>query len=381
MQRYVFKKKWKRVLAACVDALGEAVLWLPKKLFQNSVAEKEIRRILVIRIDSLGDGVLTLPAIQFLRKRYPDAHIDFLVSSAVFKLYSFLYPDARIYELENNWLGEGVSAWKMLRGFFQTAKKLRQNGYDLAVDFRGDLRTILLMSLAKIPNRWGREGTGGKFLLTRSTPDSPARHEVLENLGLVWENGTAASVEFPLISVEGTDLASAARWLGELKGRKKIVIHPGAGYPSKRWGVGKFLELARQIQERKLGVPIFIGTETERRLMGFREEKLDEGIVDLMGKTSLGELLAVLGQADLYVGNDSGPSHLAALLGDRLVVIFSGTNDFRKWAPWSPRLKIISYPVPCSPCEEKVCPLEEQYCLKDISVAQVLSAVEEMLGA
>lgn len=354
---------------------------MPKTLAQKSLGEKEVRRILVIRIDSLGDGVLTLPAIQFLRKRYPDARTDFLVGSAVFELYSFLYPDATIYELEKNWLSEGVGAWGMLSGFFRIAEKLRENRYDLAVDFRGDLRTILLMSLARIPIRWGKSGTGGKFLLTRSTANSPAKHEVLENLGLVCENGTVASIEFPLISVGGTELASAARWFGELKGRKKIVIHPGAGYPSKRWEAQKFLELARRILERKLGVPIFIGTKTEKDLLGFLEGKLDEGIVDLMGKTSLGELLAVLGQADLYVGNDSGPSHLAALLGDRLVVIFSGTNDFRKWAPWSPHLKIVNHPVPCSPCEEKVCPLEEQYCLKDISVAQVLSAVEEMLGA
>lgn len=235
------------------------------------------------------------------------------------------------------------------------------------------------MRLAEIPERWGRDSTGGGFLLTRAISNVADRHEVLQNLELVRENGTLPVPTFPSISLPSTAVESMAGRLLAFKGKRKIVIHLGAGYPSKRWPLTHFVALVRQIREAGLGVPIFIGSEMEKSLLVRYQEQLGRDDLNFMGQTTLAELLALLNQADLFIGNDSGPAHLAALLDKPLVVIFSGTNDFRKWAPWAIRQRLVRHEVPCSPCEEKKCPLERHYCMEDISVDEVFTAVREML--
>lgn len=336
------------------------------------------KRILVIRLDSLGDGVLSLPAINSLQKQFPKAQIDFLVSRPLFDLYPlFFFPRSNITLFEPNWL-TGKSS---LRDFFDRAARLRASRYDLAIDFRGDIRSILLMSVAGIPQRWGRTGTGGGFLLSRSRPVHFDRHEVLECLDLVHEKGRSTAAEFPAIRLNPEAHQKFQEKLVNFKGQRKIVIHVGAGYPSKRWPVSNFLALAKRIREKGLGVPIFVGGENEKHLVQSFSLDLQRGFLDLVGKTTLAELLYLLSLSDLFIGDDSGPAHLAAALKKKLVVVFSGTNDPAKWAPWSPDLRLVRYPVPCSPCEEKVCPKERHFCMEDIKVEQVFEAVKEDLGA
>ncbi|GEM_PF-506031 len=368
--RYLFKKRWKRFLAAIFDAFGSLVflltpspLPLPLKGGEDKGEGVKAGRILVIRVDSMGDGALNLPALEVLKQRYPRARIDFLLSRPVEALYRHFFPESKIHLFEKNW-----------RDFFRMAGKLRNENYDLGIDFRGDLRTILLMTWAGIPHRWGRSGTGGGFLLTRRLRTPYEKHELLENLELVQANGAVPRVEIP-----PSLISRGPRWFSQGPPEKRIVIHIGAGYPSKRWGVENYMEIARRIKKKDLGIPLFIGMQEEKRLLEpYRKEEILT-FVNLAGKTSLEELVKVFQKCDLYVGNDSGPAHLAALTGLPVLLVFSGTNDFRRWTPWADRLRLINHPVPCSPCEEKVCPLKRQICLEEISVEEVFDAVETML--
>ncbi len=375
-KKYVFKKRWKRVLIGLFDFIVGALFLIPK-IFRKPLSENP-KHILVIRLDSLGDGVLTLPAIRTLQERFPVAKIDFLVSPAIRDLFRILFPNATVHTFENTWLSDKASFRKSWDEFFRTVKKLRELHYDLGIDFRGDLRSILLMRFAKIPNRWGRGRTGGGFLLTRSSPQA-LKHEVLENVELVKVGGTSERPQFQTPSLPVHSKESIEKWLAPFKAERKIIIHPGAGYPSKRWPLQNFATLVQKIQKEKLGLPIFIGSSEEKNILSSYQNQLKGQFLDLVGKTSLEELLSLLAQADLFIGNDSGPAHLAALLGLKSVVVFSGTNDFRRWAPWSSVLRILHHPVPCSPCEEKECPLERHFCMEDISAEEVFRAVEEML--
>lgn len=367
-RRYRFKKKWKCWLMGVFDCLGGfagSILRRPHRTFLS-----EPKKILVIRTDSLGDAVLTLPAIHELSRQFPAAEIDFLVGSAGRDLMGYLYPAAKLHPFDGKGFGAALSLiWK-----------LRQAHYDLGIDFRGDLRTILAMTLAGISQRWGREGTGGGFLLTRKVKEPYQKHELLEHLELVEEGRVTPHPSFPPVSVRPEQWGVLDQRLSGGVQSKIVVIHMGAGYPSKRWAASNFIELARQIQERGLATPVFIGKDEEKELLDSATGSFKTKFVNLMGRTDLGQLLEVLDRADLFIGNDSGPAHLAALLGKRAVVVFSGTNEFRNWAPWDPRVRIIVHPVPCSPCEERVCPLERQICLERISFGEVLHAVEEMLA-
>ena len=367
-RHYLFKKRWKRWAVGVFDVVGQAL----SRLFSfKRPWPLHLSRILVVRMDSLGDAVLSLPAIEALVRRFQGVKIDFLVSPAVRELYAYFFPSSRLHVVEKLGFKESLSL----------ARRLTPLGYDLGVDFRGDVRSTLLMNLAGIHHRWGRGGTGGGFLLTRQIPNPYQRHEVLENLELVQENGAALRVDFPRPFVRSNGTDRVEEWLARLDGERKIVIHAGAGYPSKHWGVKRFVEVGRRIQDKGLGIPIFIGTEEEKRILEPHQNRLGPRGIDLTGKTNLEELVQLLGKVDLFIGNDSGPAHLAALMQCRIVVVFSGTNDFRHWAPWSDRLRIVCHPVPCSPCEERVCPLRRQICLEEISVEEVLRAAEEMLAS
>jgi heptosyltransferase-2 len=347
--------------------------------FKPTPTTGDPKRILVARIDSLGDGVLSLPAIEALRKRFPKAEVDFLVSPPVEELYRKLFPNSRIYRFEKNWLTSSAPWIERLSEAAKLLKEIKGGGYDLGIDFRGDLRTLLLLAGAGIKHRWGRGGTGGGFLLSRQTKSGYESHELLENMELIQSNGKVPEIEFPQIKPASASVQSVTDRLRSIGSKKKIVIHIGAGYPSKCWRPAKYAELARGIVQKGLGVPLFSGSEKDRALLDEVRENLPAESLDFTGKTSLEELLALLEQADLFIGNDSGPAHLAALLGRKLVVIFSGTNDYRRWAPWTERLRVVNHPVPCSPCEEKVCPLNKQVCLEEISVEEVFGAAEEML--
>lgn len=354
---YLFKKRWKRILAFLFD-----VFCLPLRCLglipRTSSRPFSPKKILVIRTDSLGDAALTLPAIQVLRSRFPSTQIDFLVTPPIRELYSCFFPNASFYISEGN----GLSIHKQVRG----------KGYDLAIDFRGDIRTTLSIFFAGIPNRWGRSGTGGSALLTHQIRRPHIQHELLDHLELVSENGGRSPIEYPHFSpVLHTET--------KLPPGKKIAIHIGAGYSSKRWPTKRFIELTERIREKGLGTPLFVGTIEERHLLDPYRKRLGEECLDLTGRTSSRELLAIIDQAELFIGNDSGPAHLAALLNRKIVVVFSGTNDFHRWAPWSSQVRIVNRPVPCSPCEERICPLPSQVCLEEITVDEVFRAVEEML--
>jgi heptosyltransferase-2 len=102
--------------------------------------------------------------------------------------------------------------------------------------------------------------------------------------------------------------------------------------------------------------------------------------VDLVGELSTAELVAVIEQADLFVGADSGPAHIAGAVGTPTVVLFSGTNRARQWRPAGRDVRVLKHPTECSPCHRHECPLADHPCMRGISAQQVIEVVEEFLA-
>jgi ADP-heptose:LPS heptosyltransferase len=103
------------------------------------------------------------------------------------------------------------------------------------------------------------------------------------------------------------------------------------------------------------------------------------GVIDWTGILNLSELAAVLSSADLFVGADSGPAHLAAAVGRPVVVLFSGTNNPRQWRPCGEQVAIVRHPVECSPCHARRCPLPNHPCMRDLTPDSVARAVDGRL--
>lgn len=379
-RRYLFKQRSKRFVVWCFDLAGR-ILFFPLKLSRRPLDLKQIQHILVIRADHLGDVVMTKPALEALHRRFPHAAIDLLTSVDAAPLYEDAREIREVITWRHNWFSKKSSLREKLFESYALVSYLRARKYDLGIDFRGDLRHILLMFLAGVGHRLGYGMTGGHFLLQERPDYNHLNHQVQLNLALLKNLHVSQDNHLSPFSYSRDQKKNFWDRLGCFLGttaKPRIVMHLGAGYPSKRWPGEKFLDLIQRIGDQELAEIVLIGTEEERLLLP-NTEKIQGKIIDLRGQTSLKDLLILMDSCDLFVGNDSGPAHLAAAQGLESVVIFSGTNHADIWHPWTKRLHLIHHDVPCSPCESEHCPLRHHDCMEKISTAEVLAAIREIV--
>lgn len=322
---------------------------------------------------------MMVPAARLFKEHFPDTVLDLLTSAEAAPLFEKETLFDQVLIFKNNWFIKSAtgSRWKEV---FTLWRRLRKNRYDAAVDFRGDLRTILLMSAAGIPERAGYTRTGGGFLLTRAGKFEKEAHQEQLNLALLkfFDLEAEAGVRAPFRIAEEE---KESFWEGSGRGillqtSPILVVHAGAGRPEKVWETAKFRRVVEKMLADKLGQVILIGTEADKKAFG--EIKYNHAhLTDLRGKTGLRELLVLLSAADIFVGTDSGPAHLAALQGTRVVSIFKGPNAPAVWHPLAAKLYLVTHPDPCPACGASPCPRRAQACLETISARRVYEALLE----
>lgn len=287
---------------------------------------------------------MTRPAIAALHQAFPNVQIDLLVSKEIVPLFEDAREVREVIGLENHWFTRSGNFSKSAAVFLETAAHIREKKYDLAVDFRGDLRHILMLKGAGIPQVAGYGITGGEFLLSHTVPYDWNAHQVQVNMNLLGAFGIPGSpVQYPFA------YSGSRKWrfwnsLGkELKPdcRFRIVLHPGAGLPEKRWPEARFKELAGKLAAVPGAELIVIGSEAEKKL-----DVLPQGAsVDFRGRTELRDLPVLFDSCHLYIGNDSGPAHVAAAQGMAIISIFSSVNRPEIWKPWTAKpLEVLVHP-------------------------------------
>lgn len=387
--RYRYSRRRWHVLCAVVDAVGWAMFRLlelvrPRRTPRGETAAPE--SILVVQLDHLGDALLSTGLLAALRQSYPAAAIDVLAAPWNRQVFDACPTVDRVHVSRvNRFARAGRLGWlAALLGWGWRLRRLRR--YDLAIDVRGELPFALLMWLAGAKRRLGWAAGGGGFWLTDSAahvpgrPEAASRQALLDLLGIapppgeaVWpprfDCGDAARKTIAADPVAPCD-----------DGRPLVVLHVGAGTQAKRWPVEYWRALVgRLIVEGDARVALLGGeedVETARSIAGPR--RLAD-VCDRTGRYSLAETAALIERAALFVGPDSGPAHLAAAVGTPVVAIFSGTNDPLQWRPWGSRVEVVRNVVPCSPCHRQQCPLADHPCMRGLTPAAALAAVERLL--
>ncbi len=340
-------------------------------------------RILVVKLDHLGDVVLATPVLGALRERYPDAAIDVLVhpGSAVVVEHNPAVTRVLTYR-SARFTRPGTSVDGMSR-----LREIARAGYDVIVELRGDGRTLLLPFLAGAIRRVDR-GTVRirKSLRRRARGAHRPMHEVEVNLEVVRPLlGGAPAAERPRVEVRaGT--AARASMLRKLEGRgisrdaRIVVIHPGAAWRPRAWRPERFGAVADWILGHYDAQVLLVGAEDERDIEeAVRRSMSRDPVHALTGALTLDELAALLAGAALFVGNDSGPAHLAAACGTPSIVLF-GPQDPRRFGPWSERTVVLHHPVACYPCRQTVCVLAEDPCVNRNEIADVIARARDILG-
>ncbi len=342
--QYSFKHPFKRFLAASLDQAGKLIYPLISAK-TPAFDSAEVKRILAIRLDHIGDVVMTRPALKLLADAFPQAELDLLVSE---ELLPLLASDPFIHHLipvTHHWFRRDGFYWDHYQDFPKLSAELKHGAYDLGVDFRGDLRNIFLMERAGIPWRLSYPITGGSFFLTHTDEYNRQSHQVDVNVRLLGKLGISGKPERLPFTYSETRKAEWLEKYSFLKEtlKKRIIIHMGAGDPSKCWPVNYFREIITKTIKTKTAQVILIGTKNERSEMPVAE--YPGQLFDLRGLLPLEDLPVLLDVCDFFLGNDSGPAHIAAAQNIPGLILFSGINDSRVWRPWSDHLEIFERTV------------------------------------
>lgn len=382
LNEYVYRQSWKKIAAKIFDIFCFLLLKPLLLIRRRESSGFRVSRILCMRLDHLGDVVMSQPALRVLREKFPEADVHLMVADDCYAAAKGLTDIDLVIPVSGHWFSRQTTVWSSIRCFFQLLQLIRGHHYDAAIDFRGDIRLIALMFLAAIPMRISYGITGGRHLLTVCKEYFPETHQVLMNLRLLDAETADASrselVPFQSDSMKMERFKKRAAEEGVRFDQNILVVHPGAGYPSKRWKGESYAQLCKELLSLKIAQIVLIGTRSEIEFMPLWDspavkEKL---IVDLRGKLILEELPYLFRSAQYYIGNDSGPAHLAACEKTKLIILFSGTNNPEFWRPWTKRLKMIRHSVSCSPCHAKTCLYEHHDCMNQITVKQVVEAVQ-----
>jgi lipopolysaccharide heptosyltransferase II len=370
--------RWHIVFAA-IDLLGWC-LFGPMRLVQawrrRRSPPREPRSILVVQLDHLGDAVMSLGLIRALRRRYPATNLTVLCGEAARELF-LARPEVNAVSCmrATRFSRRGGRRW--IINLVSWGWRLRRRKFDLAIDVRGEFPHALLLWLSGARRRLGWASGGGGFLLTDRLRHVPGRHEVLSRAALLAALGVRDDDFAP------PKLERPPR--GE-KHQPLVVLHVGAGMPAKRWPARHWQELAgRLIVEFNAQIVLVGGVEDgalAQQIIAneFCGQRGSLPIGNCVGKLTLTQLSNVLRRADLFIGADSGPAHLAAAVGAPVVALFSSTNDPAQWRPWGAKVVVVRHAPACSPCHLEVCPFVDHPCMHGLSPEAVMHEVRKLLA-
>jgi lipopolysaccharide heptosyltransferase I len=320
-------------------------------------------RILIVKPSSIGDIVHALPVLALIRRKYPRANITWLVSASCAALVDHhpLVDRTIIFKRRGN------PAWASM----QLLHKLRSERFDIAIDLQGLSRSAIFAYATQSPIRVGpADAREWAYLLytTKVPTGMRSRHAVECNLRIAEAIGMGHDpVEFPLPD-EAIDRETIEPTLPR---EPFAVLIPGTNWKTKRWPPERFAELVRPLRER-FGLASVVGGGPSDLAMAARIP----ADVNLAGKTTLRQTIALLRRADLVIANDSGPMHIAAALGRPLVALF-GPTDPNRTGPYRREDSVLRLGIPCSPCLSRRC--SHMSCLRWVQARDVLDLAERQL--
>ncbi len=328
------------------------------------------RRIWVHKPDHLGDAVLARPALATLRAACPNAEIRVACDPAAASLLA-LDGAWHVEPWASPFLG-GDGEWREYR------RRVRAFAPDLLVNLRHDVRDILLCTaLAPCLVSYDHRGVASSATHAGSPP-ADDRPEAENHVALLQDTlGLSAAALGPLPLPNEAVRRAAAAWGGVEGSGPKIVLHAAARTPAKLWPVSHWRELIKLLRAQHHARLALVGGAPDADLN--QEIARDvSAVVNWAGRLSLVETTAAIATADLLIGIDSGPGHLARAVGTPVVSLMSGTNETRRWAPVAAHT--LTFLVTCAPCHRESCHVDGHPCLSRIEPARVAVCVAEVLG-
>jgi heptosyltransferase-2 len=342
-------------------------------------------RVLIRTPNHLGDCIMALPMINETREAYPGAEITVLTPEPLAELFTRNPGIDRVLTIPTQHV-HGVIA------IFKVKEIIAPGEFDLGYILPPSFGAASSFKLGGVKERIGYIADGRRLLLTKPLPlpeplNSEHRSKVYFDL---LRRGSGAAIDYvkPKMFLDEIDTSAGQELLkgfGVAESDRYAVIAFRAVGESRRWGAENYTALARHLVERYQLKVVLVGSEADRKIgdqMVSDAGGAGGSLVNLAGKTSLRELAAVCSRAALFVGNDSGPAHLAAAVGVPLVIL-SGADDPKETSPISNNKRLIYRDqLECISCVKNKCPLKGDAfmrCMKEITLEMVVAEVEALL--
>jgi len=334
-------------------------------------------RIALIKPSALGDIIHALPVLTALRRRYPHAHITWVVNQVYAPLLHGHRDLNEVLSFDRRASRRGLRA--AVRSWLGFLSELRRRRFDVAIDLQGLTRSAVMMAATGAKRRVGlstaREGATWTYTDVVSVADFNAIHAVDRCWRIAEAFGVGdAAKEFPIPIPD-----EARRWAESATHgypRPWLMLGPGARWITKRWPPEHFAALARRAWDSFGGTVFFVGGEEETPAALAVRRRLSGPCRDLTGRTTLPRLAALLQRADAMLANDTGPLHLAAALGRPIVAPYTCTR-VRLNGPYPLQPGAIETTVRCRGSYIKRC--SRMICMAELTPERLWPPLAEVL--
>ena len=332
-------------------------------------------RILVTQTGGwVGDMVLLTPTLRALKVAYPQSHLALLIRPLVADLMAtHPYVNEVIIDTKG-------SIRSRLPSFWKSVSEIRQSGFDLAIVLHPtSFRNALIPFLAGIPERIGSNVSGRGILLTQTCADRTDLHEVhryLRVLELIDIHEPNAKLEFWHTDAD-RDGARQILSAHSISSREQLIgVNLGTTWRTKRWPLENFAEVIKQVQIRFSARILLTGSIAEIPLGEALVRIAQVEAINLIGKTTLMQLGALIERCNFYLTCDSGPMHIAAAVGTPTIALFGPTSPTRH-GPYGKNHEVIEKPVECRPCYKRKCMRKDlpYLCMTEINTNEVVTQI------
>ena len=339
------------------------------------ISSKEYKNILIIEVNWLGDVIFSTPLIRAIHEKFKNARITCLIDSRVKEalLHNPHVNDSIIYDEKSTHKGLIAKA--------KLISSLRKKHFDLAIILHRSFTKALIAFLAGINERIGYDTKKRGFLLTRPVEFSEnSLHKVEYFLEIARAIGCVSSkkkYDFFTSDKDKNNVLSVLSKYGINKDDLLVVLNPGGNWIPKQWTEEGFAEVGDKLTE-KYGAKIVISgaekdLEKAKRIQGIMKNKA----IIFSGKTSLGELGALMERANFVISGDSGPMHIAVAAGSNVIAIFGPTSPELTGPYGEGNYAIVQKDSGCEiPCYDLTC--NDYRCMKAIKPSDIIEAFDKM---
>ncbi len=362
------------------------------------------KRILVLRLDKIGDVVMTSAFLRELRRNAPDARITLVVNPQVYTLVEYCPYVNEVLTFDRASVLESSQIRRHIHGLRYALRHLWERSFDLTVLPRWDVdfyHENYLAYYSGAPWRVAHTerttpsksqlNAGEDRLFTHVIEDYTLQHEVAHNLNVIRFLGGNIRERHLELWTTPEDESFVETFLQSQRWRRNaplIGLGIGAGDPKRIWPLEKYIEVARWLHEQYHAEVLVVGTADEQSRGHHLAEQCGEWVINAIGRSDLRQTGALLKWCALFIGNDSGPMHMAVAAGIPVVEISAHPGDGApdhynspvRFGPWQVPQRILQPESTLDPCID-ACNAATPHCIRLITVQQVQEAVRSLMTA